>query len=142
MAFNIGDEVEVTRMYDSRAIPGMRGIVEGVRRSTLLIKFPVGFRGHSSEGRCWNVHEANLKLVNRFIKTKGFIMSAVEFVKKQALKTLKPDEYELREAGLHDDCGELTGEGEALRDMFLEELVLDKMIATAKEINADRKEAK
>jgi hypothetical protein len=73
---------------------------------------------------------------------KGKIMSAVNFVKEQALKLNNPDEYELRKAGLHNDCGELTNEGEELRDQFLEELVKEKLVETARAINEEKKSKK
>lgn len=72
-------------------------------------------------------------------KEKSFMTNAVDFVKKQALKISSPDEFELREAGLHDNCGDLTTEGRALIDSFLEDLVSAKMIATARAINEEAK---
>lgn len=71
-------------------------------------------------------------------KGKTIMSNAVNFVKKNALRVSNPDEYELREAGLHSDCGELTAEGKDLRDSFLEELVHSKMVETAKAINAEK----
>jgi hypothetical protein len=75
-------------------------------------------------------------------KRKTFMSSATEFVKKRALKLNNPDEFELREAGIHDSCGDLTSDGESLRDQFLEELVHAKLVETAKAINAEKKEKK
>lgn len=74
---------------------------------------------------------------------KPTIMSkALSFVKNQALKATNPDEYELREAGLHNECGELTIEGESLHMEFLRELTREKMVSVAREMNQEKKESK
>jgi hypothetical protein len=74
---------------------------------------------------------------------KPTIMSkAITFVKNQALKATNPDEFELREAGLHNDCGELTSEGESLHMELLRDLTREKMVGIAKEMNAEKKESK
>lgn len=75
-------------------------------------------------------------------KKESYMSQAVNFIKNQALKATNPDEYELRQAGLHNDCGELTAEGEALHQEFLRELTKEKMVATAKELNAEKKSKK
>lgn len=75
-------------------------------------------------------------------KKESKMSQAVNFIKTQALKATNPDEYELGQAGLHNDCGELTSEGEALHQEFLRELTKEKMVTTAKELNAEKKTKK
>ncbi len=76
------------------------------------------------------------------LKEKGVIMSAVDTVKKLALKATNPEEYELREAGLHDSDGEITEEGWQLAKHYLVETVKEKLVKAAKEINEAKKEKK
>lgn len=70
--------------------------------------------------------------------SKGIIMSAVDKVRKLALKTTNNDEYQLREAGLHDEDGELTAEGQELAWVYLDELVKEKLVQAAREINTEK----
>ncbi len=76
------------------------------------------------------------KLTNK--KEKNIMSQALDFVKKQSLKLSNPNEFELREADIHNDCGELTESGIELRDSFLESLVSDKLLETAKAINLEK----
>jgi hypothetical protein len=81
--------------------------------------------------------------INKPLTKKPTIMSkAITFVKNQALKATNPDEFQLREAGLHDSCGELTSEGESLHMELLRELTREKMVGIAKEMNTEKKESK
>jgi hypothetical protein len=65
-------------------------------------------------------------------------MSAVSTIKKLALKAKNPDEYELREAGLHDEDGDLTDDGDELLDTLVAEFFHDKLVEAAKQINAEK----
>jgi hypothetical protein len=83
--------------------------------------------------------QSGTKSINQ---SKSIMSNAINFIKNKALKATNPDEYELREAGLHSDCGELTSEGEALHQEFLRELTREKLVATAKELNEEKKSKK
>lgn len=86
------------------------------------------------ERQAAEAYKRSLSTINK----PNIMSTAIEFVQKQALKLANPDEYALREAGLHDNCGKLTTEGKELRDSFLEKLVLPQMVEVAKQMEADK----
>ncbi len=82
----------------------------------------------------------DLQTINKPIK-KGVIMNVIDSVKKLALKTTNPNEYALREAGFHDECGNLTDAGRELLFTYLEAIpeVNAKFVADANALIADKK---
>lgn len=65
-------------------------------------------------------------------------MSIVSTVKKLALKATNPDEAALREACIHDDCGELTNEGILVLRGLMEADYKEKLVEVAKQIIAEQ----
>lgn len=76
--------------------------------------------------------------INNPIKTSTF-MNIMQTVKKLALKTTNPDESALREAGIHDECGNLTGEGLEVLTSVLEAAHTKELVDIANQVIAERK---
>ena len=66
-------------------------------------------------------------------------MDILNTLKKISLKASDPDEATLREAGVHDSCGDLTAEGFAVLCVIIEKTIKADMVALAKEIIAASK---
>lgn len=100
-------------------------------------------RGLIPDGLIFGVHNIDFFNNNMIVDfgyettpKKGFIMKAVDTIKKLALQVNNNDEFQLREAGLHDSDGDLTEDGKELMEMYLEKLVLAELVQAAKDINA------
>lgn len=76
--------------------------------------------------------------INKPIKTSTF-MNIIQTVKKLALKTTNPDESALREAGIHDECGNLTEEGMEVLTSVLEAAHTKELVDIANQVIAERK---
>lgn len=157
--FKVGDKVQIVNKSAFNATgysfsPNKNGDIGFITQEFSILGCGKSYQLYSKSDRSAECSEylgifetSEIKLVERTInegqpQSKGIIMDALNFVKKQALKLSDPNEFELREAGLHDDCRNLTSEGRELRDSFLEALVMDKMVETAKAINEAKKEEK
>lgn len=68
-------------------------------------------------------------------RPKGIITMVSEFIKDQALKVSNPDEYVLRQAGLHDASGDLTQEGKDAVMHFAAKFFEPNLVQLAKDIN-------
>ena len=138
--FKEGDRVRLTRKADNIALqPGDIGIVyeNGTAFPTVAWGKPTG-----RNNGLWAVREDDLELAETSTKSSSFketIMSVQSTIKRLALKATNPNEVEKRDAGLKDDCGNLTEAGKEALWGFVEQAYDTQFVQLAKDINAENK---
>lgn len=147
---------KVVAICDDREVRrGMVGRVIGVQGSepSVLVKW-FSFDGRGVTGKQYAGYYDDTRSsfwVNRGsieptdgkqpLMGKGFMHDIVQSARRLALKATNPSEYELRQAGIVDDCGRITSAGvELLHAQLLENTAIRAaLVAVAKGINEEKK---
>lgn len=160
MSIRTGDRVRAI-VDDRNVAAGMVGTVIGVQGDdpSVLVRWDDwegnGCTGKQYAGYCddtkssaWVNRETVEKLDGLRVSspiTKGYFMDGiVQIARRLALKVTAPDEYELRKAGLVDDCGHITSAGVELlqAQLIQDEDIRAGLVEVAKAINVEREAKK